>query len=171
MVDGIFPRPCRSPGQRQEKHQQVPAHVREGKRPESPLRRNQRRLAAHWTVVSSVPFHTSHPLQECTGRGREDYQLSLWTVNPEFCDNVTIKGHYHPTMPSQYGRHQPLSLVRTYTSASCHISVGDDCITIKSDVTCKHVNWAFLCENITITNCTMLSGHGGVVIGSEMSGE
>ena len=23
------------------------------------------------------PFHTSHPLQECTGRGREDYQLSL----------------------------------------------------------------------------------------------
>ena len=27
------------------------------------------------------------------------------------------------------------------------------------------------CENITITNCTMLSGHGGVVIGSEMSGD
>lgn len=26
------------------------------------------------------------------------------------------------------------------------------------------------CENITITNCTMLNGHGGVVIGSEMSG-
>ena len=25
-------------------------------------------------------------------------------------------------------------------------------------------------ENVTITNCTMLSGHGGVVIGSEMSG-
>ena len=23
------------------------------------------------------PFHTSHPLQECTDRGREDYQLSL----------------------------------------------------------------------------------------------
>jgi polygalacturonase len=27
------------------------------------------------------------------------------------------------------------------------------------------------CENITITNCTMLDGHGGVVIGSEMSGD
>ena len=26
------------------------------------------------------------------------------------------------------------------------------------------------CENITVTNCTMLNGHGGVVIGSEMSG-
>ncbi|OUK30664.1 hypothetical protein BU183_10440 [Enterococcus faecium] len=26
------------------------------------------------------------------------------------------------------------------------------------------------CENITITNCTMVHGHGGVVLGSEMSG-
>jgi polygalacturonase len=26
------------------------------------------------------------------------------------------------------------------------------------------------CENITVTNCTMHAGHGGVVIGSEMSG-
>jgi hypothetical protein len=26
------------------------------------------------------------------------------------------------------------------------------------------------CENITVTNCTMLHGHGGVVMGSEMSG-
>ena len=28
----------------------------------------------------------------------------------------------------------------------------------------------FPCENITVTNCTMIHGHGGVVIGSEMSG-
>ncbi len=26
------------------------------------------------------------------------------------------------------------------------------------------------CENITITNCTLMAGHGGVVIGSEISG-
>ncbi|MGC2935923.1 glycosyl hydrolase family 28 protein, partial [Enterococcus faecium] len=26
------------------------------------------------------------------------------------------------------------------------------------------------CENITITNCTMVHGHGGVVLGSEMRG-
>ena len=31
------------------------------------------------------------------------------------------------------------------------------------DVTCKRVNWVFLARIITITNCTMLSGHGGVV--------
>lgn len=44
----------------------------------SPLRRNQRRLARHiGPSFLPSPFHTSHPLQECTGRGREDYQLSL----------------------------------------------------------------------------------------------
>jgi polygalacturonase len=54
--------------------------------------------------------------------------------------------------------------------SNCHISVGDDCITIKSgkDIPGRAKNMP--AENYTITNCTMLSGHGGVVIGSEMSG-
>jgi polygalacturonase len=48
--------------------------------------------------------------------------------------------------------------------------VGDDCITIKSgrDAQGRHIGRP--AENYTITNCTMLHGHGGVVIGSEMSG-
>ena len=54
--------------------------------------------------------------------------------------------------------------------SDCHISVGDDCITIKSGRDLQARKLGVPCENITITNCTMLSGHGGVVIGSEMSG-
>jgi polygalacturonase len=52
--------------------------------------------------------------------------------------------------------------------SNCHIDVGDDCIAIKAgtEETAERVP----CENITITNCTMIHGHGGVVIGSEMSG-
>ena len=65
-------------------------------------------------------------------------------INPESCSNVHI--------------------------SDCHISVGDDCITIKSGRDLQARKLAKPCENITITNCTMLSGHGGVVIGSEMSG-
>jgi hypothetical protein len=51
-----------------------------------------------------------------------------------------------------------------------HINVGDDCITIKSgrDAEGRRINRP--AESYTITNCTMLRGHGGVVIGSEMSG-
>ena len=54
--------------------------------------------------------------------------------------------------------------------SNCHISVGDDCIVIKSgrDEDGRDANVPT--ENVTITNCTMLRGHGGVVIGSEMSG-
>jgi hypothetical protein len=48
--------------------------------------------------------------------------------------------------------------------------VGDDCITIKSGKDRAGRKMAAPAENYTITNCTMLSGHGGVVIGSEMSG-
>jgi polygalacturonase len=54
--------------------------------------------------------------------------------------------------------------------SNCHISVGDDCITIKSGKDAPGRAKATPAENYTITNCTMLSGHGGVVIGSEMSG-
>ena len=66
-------------------------------------------------------------------------------INPESCKNVHI--------------------------SDCHISVGDDCITIKSGKDAPGRKMAVPAENYTITNCTMLSGHGGVVIGSEMSGD
>ena len=57
---------------------------------------------------------------------------------------------------------------RNVRISDCHIDVGDDCIAIKagSERSLDRVP----CENIAITNCTMIHGHGGVVIGSEMSG-
>ena len=54
--------------------------------------------------------------------------------------------------------------------ADCHIGVGDDCVTIKSGKDEAGRRVGQLCENITVTNCTMIHGHGGVVVGSEMSG-
>jgi polygalacturonase len=55
--------------------------------------------------------------------------------------------------------------------SDCHITVGDDCIVIKSGRDEDGREAGKPTENITITNCTMLEGHGGVVIGSEMSGD
>ncbi len=48
--------------------------------------------------------------------------------------------------------------------------MGDDCITIKSGTEEDALQKKYTCENITITNCNMAHGHGGVVLGSEMSG-
>src|SRR5262249_33637193 len=54
--------------------------------------------------------------------------------------------------------------------SECHINAGDDCVTIKSGRDKQGRRIGRPAENYTITNCTMLHGHGGVVIGSEMSG-
>lgn len=94
----------------------------------------------------------------------------FWTVNPQYCNNVTVDGVTidNPPSPNTDGINpESCSNVRI---ANCYISVGDDCITIKSgkDRSGRKVN--IPAENYTITNCTMLRGHGGVVIGSEMSG-
>jgi polygalacturonase len=94
----------------------------------------------------------------------------FWTVNPEFCENVTIMGVTinNPKSPNTDGIN-PESCSNVHIS-NCHISVGDDCITIKSGKDKAGRKMNVPAENYTITNCTMLSGHGGVVIGSEMSG-
>lgn len=95
----------------------------------------------------------------------------FWTVNPEFCENVKVHAVtiINPHSPNTDGIN-PESCKNVYIS-DCHISVGDDCITIKSGKDEPGRRMAFPAENYTITNCTMLSGHGGVVIGSEMSGD
>ncbi|WBL23393.1 glycoside hydrolase family 28 protein [Zunongwangia sp. HRR-M8] len=94
----------------------------------------------------------------------------FWTVNPAFCNNIRITGVTinNPESPNTDGIN-PTSCKNVHISDS-HISVGDDCITIKSGRDADGRKWATPTENVTITNCTMLSGHGGVVIGSEMSG-
>jgi polygalacturonase len=94
----------------------------------------------------------------------------FWTVNPEFCENVTVTGVTidNPHSPNTDGIN-PESCKYVHIS-NCHISVGDDCITIKSGKDIPGRTKAMPAENYTITNCTMLNGHGGVVIGSEMSG-
>lgn len=96
----------------------------------------------------------------------------FWTINPQFSENVTINGVtiFNPESfaPNTDGIN-PESCNNVHIS-NCHISVGDDCITIKSGKDKPGRAKNFPAENYTITNSTMLSGHGGVVIGSEMSG-
>lgn len=98
----------------------------------------------------------------------------FWTINPVGCDNVVIHGvtivnpSKDPKGPNTDGINP--SSCKNVRISDCYITVGDDCITIKSGRDSDGRKYGRPCENITITNCIMLSGHGGVVIGSEMSG-
>lgn len=95
----------------------------------------------------------------------------FWTINPEFCENVLVDGITinNPDAPNTDGIN-PSSCKNVIISNS-FITVGDDCITLKSGRDLQGRQYATPCENITITNCVMQAGHGGVVIGSEMSGD
>jgi polygalacturonase len=95
----------------------------------------------------------------------------FWTIMPAFSENITITGITieNPGNSPNTDGIDPSSCRNVHIS-DCHISVGDDCIVIKSGRDEDGREAGKPTENITITNCTMLDGHGGVVIGSEMSG-
>ena len=92
-----------------------------------------------------------------------------WTVHPLRCENVLLSGLmiWNPADSPNTDGINPNGC-HTVHIEDCVIDVGDDCIAIKAgteDTLRPHP-----CENITIKGCKMMHGHGGVVIGSEMSG-
>lgn len=93
-----------------------------------------------------------------------------WTLNPIKCHNITIDNINikNPKDSPNTDGIDPESCTNVRIT-NCNIDVGDDCIALKSGVedTPERVS----SENIVISNCTMVHGHGGVVIGSEMSGD
>lgn len=94
-----------------------------------------------------------------------------WTINPVHCQNVTIRNVtiVNPADSPNTDGINPDSC-RFVRISDCYVSVGDDCITIKSGTEYERPDRYAPCRDITITNCTLERGHGGVVIGSEMSG-
>jgi polygalacturonase len=117
------------------------------------------------------PMVTTYECKNVLIEGVSFSNPPFWTIMPAFTDNITITGITieNPGNSPNTDGIDPSSCKNVHIS-NCHISVGDDCIVIKSgrDEDGREVNSST--ENITITNCTMLKGHGGVVIGSEMSG-
>jgi polygalacturonase len=95
----------------------------------------------------------------------------MWTVSPMACDNIVIRGITvrNPADSPNTDGINPDSCSNVRIS-DCHVDVGDDCITIKSGKEDDGRRCLRPCENITVTNCTLVRGHGGVVIGSEISG-
>lgn len=92
-----------------------------------------------------------------------------WTVNPILCDDVTVDGVtiVNPADSPNTDGIDPDSCCNVRIS-NCHIDVGDDCIAIKSGTEATPLRSPT--RNVIISNCTMIHGHGGVVLGSEMSG-
>lgn len=94
-----------------------------------------------------------------------------WNIHPYFCNDVKLYalGLYNPAgMPTTDGIDP--DTCDGVEIAGVEISVGDDCIAIKSGTIEQAKKYKKPCRNVVIRNCCMRNGHGGVVLGSELSG-
>src|SRR4029079_4683213 len=90
-------------------------------------------------------------------------------LNPVLCQNVTIRGvNFVSHGPNNDGC-DPESC-RDMLIENSTFDTGDDCIAIKSGRDADGRRIGVPSENIIIRGCKMKDGHGGVVLGSEMSG-
>jgi polygalacturonase len=92
----------------------------------------------------------------------------MWHVHFVFSQNITVRnikviGHG----PNNDGCNP--DSCRDVLITGCYFDTGDDCITVKSGRNDDGRRVNVPCENVVVQNCRMKDGHGGVVLGSEMS--
>jgi polygalacturonase len=93
----------------------------------------------------------------------------MWNINPVLCENVTVRDVKVITHGPNNDGCDPESC-KNVLITGCYFDTGDDCIAIKSGRNEDGRNIARPAENHIIENCEMKDGHGGLVIGSEISG-
>ncbi|ABQ07264.1 glycoside hydrolase family 28 protein [Flavobacterium johnsoniae] len=98
------------------------------------------------TVINS-PFWILHPIK----------------TNNMIIDGVTVNSHG----PNNDGCDPEYS--QNIVIKNCTFNTGDDCIAIKAGRDADGRRVAIPSKNIIVQNCKMIDGHGGVVIGSEIS--
>lgn len=93
----------------------------------------------------------------------------MWGVHPVLCRAVTVrKVRIDSHGPNNDGCVADSSC--DVLIEDCLLDTGDDCIAIKSGRNQDGLRVNVPAEDIVIRGCRMLNGHGGVAIGSEISG-
>jgi polygalacturonase len=94
----------------------------------------------------------------------------FWTVNLIYCDRAIVRDLRIQTVggPNTDGINVDSS--RNVLIEYCRISAGDDCLTMKSGINEDGWRVGRPTESVVIRHVTCGKGHGGVAIGSEMSG-
>ncbi len=93
----------------------------------------------------------------------------FWVIHPLLCKNITVDRVYIWNEGPNGDGCDPEACENVLIQ-NCIFHTGDDCIAIKSGRNNDGRLWNQPSKNIIIRNCKMEDGHGGVVIGSEISG-
>ncbi len=94
-----------------------------------------------------------------------------WNIHPLMCENVIIDGVFvrNPSY-SQNGDGIDLESCTNSIIVNSVLDVGDDAICIKSGKDEEGRRRGRPTTNVIVDNCRVFKGHGGFVVGSEMSG-
>ncbi len=93
----------------------------------------------------------------------------MWELHPLLCTNVTVRGVDIVSHGANNDGCDPESC-KDVLIENCLFDTGDDCIAIKSGRNNDGRRVGVPAQDIVIRDCTMRDGHGGVTIGSEISG-
>ena len=93
----------------------------------------------------------------------------FWVIHPVLSSNVTVRGVSILSLGPNSDGCDPESSTDVLIEDT-HFDTGDDCIAIKSGRNADGRRLAAPSERIVVRNCRMRAGHGGVTIGSEVSG-
>ncbi|TWT97658.1 Polygalacturonase [Botrimarina colliarenosi] len=97
------------------------------------------------------------------------HRSPMWCLNPVLCKSVTVRGVTVDSHGPNNDGCNPEACSGVLIE-KCFFDTGDDCIAIKSGRNADGRRVGRPSENIVVRGCTMRDGHGGVVLGSEMSG-
>jgi len=93
----------------------------------------------------------------------------VWTLHPTYCEGISLSNVTITSVGGNSDGFDPDSC-QDVTVDHCSFSAGDDDISIKSGKGQEGVKIGKPSTNITVTNSTFIKGHGGVAMGSELSG-
>lgn len=94
-----------------------------------------------------------------------------WNLHPLMCENIIIDNVLvrNPAF-AQNGDALDLESCKNALIVNSRFDAGDDGICIKSGKDKDGRLRGKPCENVVVDGCTVFAGHGGFVVGSEMSG-
>ena len=127
-----------------------------------------------WNSVKTYLRPVMISFMECENVLMEDclFQNSpCWNIHPLMCknviiNNVTVRNPWY----SQNGDGLDVDSCENVLVINSSFDVGDDAICIKSGKDEDGRRRARPCRNLIVDNCIVFHGHGGFVVGSEMSG-
>ena len=93
----------------------------------------------------------------------------MWEIHPILSENITVRNVRISSHGPNNDGCDPESC-KDVLIENCSFDTGDDCIAIKSGRNEDGRRLGIPTENVIVRGCEMKDGHGGVTIGSEISG-